>query len=262
MQPIKTIILIIAISLSTFTVAGSGDNIKSSLLLLIDSSGSMGDRIGNGNPEVKIEAARAAAIEAVNKATQLGLVEVAVLAFEGGCSNPIAKHLDFTTDENKLINFINQIQPAGGTPMADAVLKANAFMQNHGKPNALTQMIVLLADGQNDCGDVKQAMATLQASGAIFRHETVGFGIAPNSSASADLRYIANASGGTYHHAQNAVQLGDAFDNILDTFTVIDLIGQFTQHSLSGKNQAQPQKPKSNKKPSINLNLLDNILTN
>ncbi len=252
----KPLLLILCLSLSTFTFAGSGDNIKSSLLLLIDSSGSMGNRIGNGNPEVKIEAARAAAIEAVQKATQKGLVEVAVLAFEGDCANPIAKQLDFTTDENKLINFINQIQPAGGTPMADAVLKANEFMQNYGKPNALTQMIVLLADGQNDCGDVKQAMAALQASGAIFRHETVGFGIAPNSSASADLRYIANTSGGTYHHAQNAVQLGDAFDDILDTFTVIDLMGQFKQHGLS---KPKPTKPKTNKKPSISMDLLDNI---
>ena len=86
---------------------------------------------------------------------------------------------------------------------------------------------MLLADGQNDCGDVGQAMATLQASGVIFRHETVGFGITPTSPAAADLREVATQSGGTYHHAADAAQLADVFMEFVNTFSVIDLLGQF-----------------------------------
>ena len=70
---------------------------------------------------------------------------------------------------------------------------------------------MLLADGQNDCGDVGQALATLQASGIIFRHETVGFGITPTSPAATDLRHVATQTGGTYHHAADATQLADVF---------------------------------------------------
>lgn len=53
----KSLILTLVLIFTTFAFAGDKDKIKSSLLLLIDSSGSMGDRIGNGNPEVKIQAA-------------------------------------------------------------------------------------------------------------------------------------------------------------------------------------------------------------
>ena len=38
--------------------AQSRGPVASSLLLLIDASGSMGDAIGSGNPQVKIEAAK------------------------------------------------------------------------------------------------------------------------------------------------------------------------------------------------------------
>ena len=95
--------------------------------------------------------------------------------------------------------------------MAEAVLFANRFMKDEGASAAPDQMIVLLADGQNDCGSVSDALAELKASGVIFRHETVGLGIQPNSAAAGDLRSIATASGGGYHHASNATQLGDLF---------------------------------------------------
>ena len=67
--------------------------------------------------------------------------------------------------------------------MADAVLAANRFMKDNGAAGTHSQMIVLLADGDNDCGDVARAMDQLRAAGIVFRHETVGFGIAPTSDA-------------------------------------------------------------------------------
>ena len=80
-------------------------------------------------------------------------------------------------------------------------------------------------------------MASLQASGVIFRHETVGFGITPNSPAAEDLREIATRTGGTYHHAADAAQLADVFMEFVDTFSVIDLLGQF------GKDARSPAAP-------------------
>ena len=49
----------------------------------------------------------------------------------------------------------------------------------------------------------------------------------PNSPAAQDLRDIATRTGGTYHHAADAAQLADVFMEFVDTFTVIDLLGQF-----------------------------------
>ena len=124
------------------------------LLLLIDTSGSMDDTIGSGSAEIKIEAAKDAAIAAVDRALASGATEVAVLGFSGGCSSPISERLDFTTDSNELTRFIRGLQAVGGTPMADALVVANQFMQSSGTPGTDSQMIVLLADGDNDCGDV------------------------------------------------------------------------------------------------------------
>ena len=200
---------------------------SSSLLLLIDASGSMGDPVGGGNPEAKIEAAKRAAADALSRAASGGSVEVAVLAFSGDCQNPVPRYQDFTRDVGRLTRFIDSLQPGGGTPMADALLFANRYLQSNGSASASDRMIMLLADGQNDCGDVGQALATLQGSGVIFRHETVGFGITPNSVAAQDLRQVATETGGTYHHAADASQLADVFMEFVDTLSVIDMLGRF-----------------------------------
>ena len=63
-------------------------SVRNSLLLLIDTSGSMDSEIGNGNPEIKIEAAKDAAIAAVDRALASGATEVAVMAFRGGMCQP------------------------------------------------------------------------------------------------------------------------------------------------------------------------------
>ena len=199
----------------------------SSLLLLVDVSGSMGEPIGAGSPQVKIEAAKEAATAAVRRAANKGQVEIAVLAFEGDCANPVPRHLSFTDDFGALDGFISTLQPGGGTPMAPALLLANRFMEDNGAASARDRMIVLLADGQNDCGSVGDALDELSASGIIFRHETVGFGLEPNSAAADDLRAIATQSGGTFHHAADATQLGDLFMQFVDTLTVIDMLGTF-----------------------------------
>ena len=225
--------------------ASARATIRNSLLLLIDTSGSMGSEIGTGNPEIKIDAAKDAAIAAVDRALASGATEVAVLGFSGDCSNPISERLDFTTDGNQLTRFIRGLQASGGTPMADALVVANRFMQSSGTPGTHSQMIVLLADGDNDCGDVAQAMDQLRAAGIVFRHETVGFGIEPTSDAARDLRHVANASGGEYHHAASATQLADVFMEFVDTFTVIDMLGMFGGTATANTPGAQTGLPDS-----------------
>ena len=224
---VPRLVLLISMALTMALPSTADARVLSSLLLLVDTSGSMDGEIGNGNTEIKLEAAKQAAIVAVDRATGNGTAEVAVLAFEGGCHAPVSRYIDFTTDVGRLTSFIAGLQTGGGTPMAEAVLFANRFMHDNGDPGAHSQMIVLLADGANDCGDIAQAMAELQAAGIVFRHETVGFGIEPTSDGARDLRSVATASGGEYHHATSATQLADVFMEFVDTMTVIDLLGSF-----------------------------------
>ena len=217
----------VALALTLAASNPAAQNVSSSLLLLIDASGSMGDPVGGGSPQAKMDAAKEAAIAALGRAAGSGSVEVAVLAFSGDCADPVPRHQDFTTDVDRLAGFIASLQPGGGTPMADALLFANRFMERNGSTGTRDRMVMLLADGQNDCGNVGQALASLKASGVIFRHETVGFGITPNSQAAQDLREVATQTGGAYHHAADAAQLADVFMEFVDTFSVIDLLGQF-----------------------------------
>ena len=175
------LLTVTALTAQTGALAQRQRPASSSLLLLIDASGSMGDPVGAANPQVKIDAAKRAATDALSRAAGGGSVEVAVLAFSGDCQHPVPHYQDFTRDVGRLTRFIDSLQPGGGTPMADALLFANRYMQSSGSARASDRMIMLLADGQNDCGDVGQALAALQRSGVIFRHETVGFGITPNS---------------------------------------------------------------------------------
>ena len=230
-------------ALSSCSGSGHGHgHVNSSLLLLIDASGSMGNEIGSGNSQVKIEAAKQAAITALGRAAQSGSVEVAVLAFSGDCQDPVPSYQAFTRDVNQLTRFIGSLQPGGGTPMADALLFANRYMGKNGYSGASTRMIMLLADGQNDCGNIGQAMASLTSSGIIFRHETVGFGIAPTSQAAQDLRQIATQTGGAYHHAVDANQLADVFMEFVDTFTLIDMLGTFGKSAGASSGKPQGQK--------------------
>lgn len=223
---------------------------QSSLLLLIDTSGSMGDPVGGGNSEIKIEAAKSAALGAVDQASRKRDVEVAVLAFEGDCANPVSSYAGFTSDFQALSRFIRGLQPGGGTPMAEAVRFANQFMKNRGASSARDQMIVLLADGENSCGDVSDALRQLRQSGVIFRHETVGFGIEPNSAAALDLQNIATASGGEYHHAQDATQLGNLFMDFVNTFTVIDMLGMFGEVAATGDAAREQEDTATARQPS------------
>ena len=191
----------------------------------------MSSVVGDGSGDVKIEAAKEAARIAVKNATQHGLSEVAILAFEGECGDPVRRYLDFTSDSDELYRFIGKLAPGGGTPMAEAVLFANDFMKDRRNPKTAAQMIVLLADGQNGCGSVAEAMSKLQASGIAFRHETVGFGIQPNSQAANDLRDIATVTGGVYHHAASAHQLSDVFAEFIQTITLLEMLGKFQPKS-------------------------------
>ena len=88
-QILRAALLLTVAILSSAAQAQPGDRVASSLLLLIDASGSMGDPVGGGHPQAKIDAAKQAATAALGRAARGGAVEVAVLAFSGDCANPV-----------------------------------------------------------------------------------------------------------------------------------------------------------------------------
>ncbi|MDZ4859641.1 MAG: VWA domain-containing protein [Candidatus Hydrogenedentes bacterium] len=196
--------------------ANKNASYQTSLLLVIDVSGSMQGE--------KLAAAKRSATAALDR-VGLGSTEVAVLTFTGECSSPTIATVGFSTNKAALTQFIGGMRADGGTPLGSALSIAANFMQKNAssKPNA--RAIILLADGDDTCGNVAQVLAELKQKGLAFRHETVGLGISPGSAAAGDLRRIANETGGQYHYAENHSQLADVFGAAVDAIGIGNLFG-------------------------------------
>ena len=186
-----------------------------SLLLLIDVSGSMDG--------TKLRSAKRAAVETIRKALK-NKTEIAVLAFEGDCANPLNNSIGFTRNENQLVAFVNGLDAQGGTPLATALEATNRFMQQHKSAASRTQMILLLADGDDDCGGLNQVLSRLKKNNLLYRHETVGLEV--SGAAQRQLENIATQSGGKYHSATSQ-NLSRVFSDAVDLMRMLDMIGKF-----------------------------------
>ena len=186
-----------------------------SLLLLIDVSGSM-----SGS---KLSSAKQAAVDTIRKAIR-SRTEIAVLAFEGDCGDPIHGSLGFSRNEPELVAFVNGLTAKGGTPLATALEATSRFMQRQKSSGSQTQMILLLADGEDDCGDLDSVLDRLKRNNLLYRHETVGLEV--DDVARRQLQNIASQSGGNYHGATSG-DLSQVFSDAVDLLNMLDMLGKF-----------------------------------
>lgn len=198
--------------------------VNASLLLLIDVSGSMAG--------AKLKSAKQAALETIDTSLKKG-VEISILAFSGSCSNPISKRIDFTRDRQRLTNFVNSLSSGGGTPLGNALKIANNYLFKSKSSSSQTQMIILLADGDDNCGNIRSVMANLKSQGIIFRHQTIGLEVNSNSQAAKQLQSIATQSGGVYHHVKDHKQLPNIFKEALGTMEILDMLGTFGMQQVN-----------------------------
>ena len=207
--------------------AGSPDAVSvatgpsASLVLLMDVSGSMSG--------AKLDAARRAAIDTVRKALR-GDTEVAVLSFEGDCDAPIRASVGFTRDAGEAVAFIEGLEALGGTPLSTALAATGRFMEAGKASGSGTQMILLLADGDDDCGGVDEALESLAANNQLYRHETVGLEV--SDLARRQLEAIAARSGGRYH-AATSDNLSRVFSDVVELANMLDMIGRFRARPAS-----------------------------
>lgn len=193
-------------------------SILGSLLMLIDISGSMQGE--------KIESAKKAAIQGI-KTSLTNKTEIAILAFSESCENPIKAQTGFSTDEKQLVAFIDSLSANGGTLLSEAMKAANKFMARNKHKSSQNHMIFLLADGDDQCGNLSQILTMLKSNGILFRHETIGLGIDPYSAAAYQFKQLPQQSGGRYYYAQQHSQLASIFQDAIATMKMIELIGKF-----------------------------------
>lgn len=154
------------------------------LLLVIDTSGSMGEGVGG---TTKMALAREAAIQALDLLSDADLA--GVLAFEDTSSwvMPLAP----LADRDAVRSAVSRLQAGGGTAIYPALEEAERAMA---AANSKVRHIILLTDGISPGGDYASLIARLRAENITL--STVGVGLDADQ---ALLRSLADAGNGRYY---------------------------------------------------------------
>lgn len=176
----------------------------SSLILILDISGSMGGS--------KLNALKVAALDACKTALQ-NYSEVAIITFPGYNNSLEFDRIDFTEDYNKLEQFIMKLSANGRTPMYEAVLEANKYMLNNKNRASKNQMVILMSDGNaNGQMSFDVFLRTISRLGINkIPHQCIAFRVNEHSQAYDNLSEIAKLSGGNFYHSKTNDDLKIAF---------------------------------------------------
>ncbi|MBX5333167.1 cutinase family protein [Rhodococcus fascians] len=187
--------------------AQPADPVRSSVLFVIDTSGSM-----YGTPLAQAKAALSAGIDALAPGQAAGL-----RSFSGGCGYGGELLVPVATDnKEQLTAAAAQLAANGGTPTPDALRSAANDL-----PSSGDRTIVLISDGQSSCGDpCATAREIKDGLGVDFRVHTVGFNAPTN--AEGELRCIADATGGQYVTATNTEELANAISKAVESTNPAD----------------------------------------
>ncbi|MHC1788625.1 vWA domain-containing protein [Solidesulfovibrio sp.] len=179
--------------------------------LVLDASGSMAARLPSG--ERKIDAAKKAVTDIL---AGLPVADAVALRVYGHQSETARRDC---LDTALLVPFgpAGQSRPAATTALADVAPRGytpityalkRAAEDFKGLP-AGPHRIVLISDGKETCpGDPCALAAALAKADAELVIHVVGFAV--DAAAGSQLQCIAEATGGTYHGAQNAAELAAA----------------------------------------------------
>ena len=124
------------------------------------------------------------------------------LAFVVGVSNAVLLVQDFTGDRAKISQGIDQLAPAGGTALWDAVQFASDKLGNLGERQPVAKILVVVSDGEDNCSSatLKEAMESAE------RHEVIVYTVSTgklvgeagpgDSIANGAMRVLAAGTGG------------------------------------------------------------------
>ena len=190
-------------AVSSALPAAADDVVKNTVLLLLDTSGSMADEDGTGT--IKIEGAKAGISSLVNSLPATARVGLMTYPGTGDCGKPKTVAAIAKLDSATLTRGVSGLPtPNGGTPTADALRAAAEAIRSDGHDGT----IVLVSDGHSNCeGDPCAVAKEIAAAGVDLTVNTVGFSI--DQAGRDELECIANATNGRYADVTDGDQLGD-----------------------------------------------------
>ena len=180
-------------------------------ILVLDASGSMWGQIDGVNKIVIARNVIADLLADLPDDTSLGLT-VYGHRERGSCTDieTIVDPAPFTRD--RILEAVNGINPRGRTPMSDAVIAAAQSLRY--TEEAAT--VILVSDGIENCNPDPCAMAReLEAAGIGFTAHVIGFDVASEPEARAQMQCIAEGTGGLFLTADNAAELSTALQQVV-----------------------------------------------
>lgn len=178
---------------------------QSRAILVLDGSGSMWGQI-EGRAKISIaQDVVEELLKSLPETQELGLT-VYGHRRKGDCSDIETIITPETGQHSAVVDAVNAIKPKGKTPMTDAVIAAaEALRYTEEKAT-----VILVSDGIETCNpDPCAAARALEETGVDFTAHVVGFNIG-DPEAIAQMRCLAEETGGTFRTADTAAELSTA----------------------------------------------------
>ncbi len=146
--------------------------------------------------------------------TSIGEERVSVVTF----SSTAGTVADFTVSYNGLMNILDTESPNGMTAIGDGItVGTSQFLNSPNHRNWANRVIIILTDGQNNCG-IDPLIAAQDARNQGIALHSISF---TSSGSMQTMQDIATIGGGTFSSALNQTQLDAAFDKIFDSLPVL-----------------------------------------
>jgi Ca-activated chloride channel family protein len=183
----------------------------SRVILVLDASGSMWGQIdGKSKMEIAKEVV-GRVVGAWKPENELGLVAYGHRE-KGSCEDIEVLREPGPLDAGDYMSAVNALNPKGKTPMTAAVRMAAESL----KYTERKASVILVSDGIETCGLDPCAVAEeLEKLGVDLTVHTVGFGL-DDQGAVAQLKCLAEKTGGTYTTAENADELEAALTKTVE----------------------------------------------
>lgn len=208
--PVGVVILIIGCLMNP--MLGLAEQAGANVLFILDGSGSMWGRLDTVE---KIVIAKERLSELVNDLPEN--VNIGLMVYghrsKGDCNDIELMTPVGPGNRERILAQMQTIIPKGKTPITQSIaLAAQQLETLEDETN-----IVLVSDGEETCASdpcayTKTQKEELAAKGITFTMHVVGFDV--NAAQRTQLECIANAGGGRYFSAQNAMQLKAAFTEV------------------------------------------------
>ncbi len=182
-------------------------------ILVLDASGSMWGQIDGVNKIVIAREVVSDLLADFPPEQNLGLVTYGHQR-RGDCSDIQTLVAPAPGSAAEIVRIVNGLNPRGMTPMTDAVIAAADALRF--TENAAT--VILVSDGIETCNpDPCAAARVLAETGVDFTAHVVGFDVAGEAQALAQMQCIAEETGGLFLTADNADELAGALQTVVAT---------------------------------------------